>query len=160
MIVSFTTYLESIQYISILFKYITSKILLFNYQLISLAIVLDNVTHVYPYTYFINRIHLFLRMQFLIYSVCMCEYKNQKSSSFLNILPFIASVALIRDACCIYRNLFSLFELLQRLHLTKLKHFHGTTLMQFYKLRMREITWLSNYIKLSFLQRLNFVDIL
>ena len=87
-------------------NFIKGKMFLFNYQLISLAIVLDNVAHVYPYTYFINKIHLFLRMQFLIYSVCMCEYKNQKSSSFLNILPFIASVAVIRDACCIYRTCF------------------------------------------------------
>ena len=53
-------------------NFIKGKICLINYQLISLAIVLDNVAHVYPYTYFINKIHLFLRMQFLIYSVCVC----------------------------------------------------------------------------------------
>ena len=53
-------------------NFIESKIFLITYQLISLAIVLDNVAHVYPYTYFINKIHLFLRMQFLIYSVCVC----------------------------------------------------------------------------------------
>ena len=95
MIVSFTTYLESIQYISILFKYITSKILLFNYQLISLAIVLDNVTHVYPYTYFINRIHLFLRMQFL-FVLGVCECVNIRIKNHRHFLTFYLLLLLLQ----------------------------------------------------------------
>ena len=81
-------------------NFIESKIFLITYQLISLAIVLDNVAHVYPYTYFINKIHLFLRMQFLIYSVCVCvniRIKNHRHflTFYLLLLLLQLSVTLV-----------------------------------------------------------------